>query len=311
MAIFEDNRELSTQKRYVGMDRMKGGNKMLAAAMGYKDTGEKNLWGKMYGPQLTALALGGGMAGFAIADVGSRLVAKQASKGSDAEDVFDETSDEWRAQTIAKAKFGYEATMLGAKAVSGTMGDGGGLDTSGMSGGSSPSLSTGGIVADNVAKGGTNNIADSDAGKNLTTKVEADGTASAKDVLDSAVSGIDNGTMSDTELLKNVGKQSLDYYKDGTMENADGTLDMSQYEERGFENWDELTDEQKKLLKEQKRLKKIEKTANLLDQIPEAGKTLSTGLELVAANRNLNQATKREVEKHMKKTANDPQFNLL
>ena len=301
MAIFEDNRELYTQKRYVGMDRIKGGNKTLAAAMGYKDTGEKNLWGKLYGPQLTALALGGGMAGFAIADVGSRLVAKQASKGSDAEDVFDETSDEWRAQTVAKAKFGYEATMLAAKAVSGTMGDGGGLDTSGMSGNNQPSLSTTGI----------NNIADSDAGKNLTTKVEADGTASAKDILDSAVSGIDNGTMSDAELLKNVGKQSLDYYKDGTMENADGTLDMSQYEERGFENWDELTDEQKKLLKEQKRLKKIEKTANLLDQIPEAGKTMSTGLELVAANRNLNQATKREVGKHMKKTANDPQFNLL
>tara|TARA_R100000742_G_C4279640_1_gene104909 strand:+ start:3950 stop:4750 length:801 start_codon:yes stop_codon:yes gene_type:complete len=180
MAIFEDNRELARQERFVGMDKVDGWKKTALAVMGYKDTGEKNWWGKT--------GLPGGL---------SRGISKSLAKGTDTAEVFKETDDEYAAAQMAKAKFGFET----AKAVVGLGGIGGGSNAGNM-------IEGGGI-------GGGKDIATSTAGNNLTKVLEEQSTRVARDKSDSDVNSI-IGNKSDSELIKSVGKEDREYFIDSS-----------------------------------------------------------------------------------------------
>jgi hypothetical protein len=264
MAIFEDNRELARQERFVGMDKVDGWKKTALAVMGYKDTGEKNWWGKT--------GLPGGL---------SRGISKSLAKGTDTAEVFKETDDEYAAAQMAKAKFGFEA----AKAVVGLGGIGGGSNAGNM-------IEGGGI-------GGGKDIASSTAGNNLTKEIAKQGTQKEIDSFDNNVNNLLKGK-TDSEVVNGLG---------GT-ENPDGTLNMEKYKERGF-SFDELDEEDKKLMREAKRKERLGQASNLLDKIPLVGDAASAGLDLIAANRNVTLESENEARKYLTKTAKDPQFNLL
>jgi hypothetical protein len=90
MAIFTDPGELNRQSEYKAFDRVKGANKVLMSALGYKDTGELNTWGNVIG--------GGGIAG--------NLIAGGLAKGTDAGDVVKSGRDEALNQSIQGAALG-------------------------------------------------------------------------------------------------------------------------------------------------------------------------------------------------------------
>lgn len=199
MAIFEDTRELSRQQRHVGMDKMKGGRKVLAATMGYKDTGEKNWWGKIGGMETIGAVGGfiiGGPAGAVVGqqamDATSRLVATQASKGSDANQVFKETHDEWGAAALSKLKFGGEAASMA-------------LNLPGSKGGEGAKkafLASTGAPTDG-------DIASSTAGQNLTNEISKQGTQQAIDSTNSNVNNLLKGK-TDSQLLNEFGEEDFE-----------------------------------------------------------------------------------------------------
>lgn len=55
--IFQSNYELNRQGRYVAPEKVTGARKVALAALGYKDTGESNTWGKIMNmtPGVTAI----------------------------------------------------------------------------------------------------------------------------------------------------------------------------------------------------------------------------------------------------------------
>tara|TARA_B100000768_G_C11250705_1_gene363986 strand:- start:74 stop:940 length:867 start_codon:yes stop_codon:yes gene_type:complete len=288
MAIFEDNRELSTQKKHVGMDKVKGFKKTLLSVMGYKDTGERNAWGR------TGIA---GTLGMATAG-GSRLLAKGLAKGSDAHQVMKETDDEYLSAGLAKGKFLYEsgkavASLIvpGAEGAEGAEGLMKGGKTS-----TTPDLATTPINK-------TSNIADSTAGQNLANMITQQSNQDTQDVVSSNVDSI-IGKKSDSELLKSMGDNYMlddsgeKIYKDG----FGGIVEDMTQEEYDAKT---LADKQAKRKKQQ------EQTSNLLDKIPVIGGVASSGLELVAAQKNYTQEAEKEAMKFKRKTASETAFNLL
>lgn len=288
MAIFEDNRELSRQERYIGMDKVKGFKKGALALMGYKDTGERNAWGR------TGIA---GTLGMATVG-GSRLLAKSLAKGSDAHQVMKETDDEYLSAGLAKGKFMYESGKLVAKLIA--MGAGGAGGVAGGVGGevgntvATPDLATTGIGdavggIDTVASKGSglvsegSNISTSTAGENLSKQVSSMGTQIAKDKSISEAEKI-IGNKTDRELLE------------GMDENA-----LSEDEEK-------LTEEEAKKLKKEENKKKRNK---MLSKVPLIGGVASSGLELIAAQKNYTQEAKKEAQVFKEMTAKDSRFNLL
>tara|TARA_B100000767_G_scaffold275677_1_gene314231 strand:- start:2639 stop:3496 length:858 start_codon:yes stop_codon:yes gene_type:complete len=285
MAIFEDNRELSTQKKHVGMDKVKGFKKTLLSVMGYKDTGERNAWGR------TGIA---GTLGMATAG-GSRLLAKGLAKGSDAHQVMKETDDEYLSAGLAKGKFLYES----GKAVASLIVPGAEGAESLMKGGktsTTPDLATTPINK-------TSNIADSTAGQNLANMITQQSNQDTQDVVSSNVDSI-IGKKSDSELLKSMGDNYMlddsgeKIYKDG----FGGIVEDMTQEEYDAKT---LADKQAKRKKQQ------EQTSNLLDKIPVIGGVASSGLELVAAQKNYTQEAEKEAMKFKRKTASETAFNLL
>ena len=295
MAIFEDTRELSRQERYVGMDKGKGWRKTALAFMGYKDTGEKNWFGKTGIPS----------------SVTTRFLSNQLSKGSDAEKVFKETNDEWAAAELAKLKFAAEvaAVVVGGAAAAGAGGAGGSAaagkaavagKAASQSGNAIPSGATPPINA--TGQGGNVDIASSTAGQNLTNEVSKQKTQQEIGNTDGNVNKLLEGK-TDAELIEGLGET----------ENPDGTLNMEEYKKRGID-WDKLSDEEKELLKKvekqkkkQKNQERLEKTADLLNNVPLVG----SGLDLVAKNRAVTKAAEEEAKIYKMKTAKDTQFNLL
>jgi hypothetical protein len=299
MAIFEDTRELSRQQRHVGMDKMKGGRRALAATMGYKDTGEKNWWGKIGGPEAIGAVGGfiiGGPAGAVVGqqamDAATRVVATQASKGSDANQVFKETHDEWGAAALSKLKFGAEAASMA-------------LNLPGSKGGEGAKkafLASQGAPTDG-------DIASSTAGKNLTNEIAKQGT---QDTIDSTTSNVDKMLegKTDAEVLNEVGEdlEELDFIK---------TDDKGEYilHEDGTKTYtNDLMEQDKRILKQKERRRRkekrqegLEKTVDLLGNTP----LLGSGLDVVAKNRATTLAAEQEADIYKNKAASEPQFNLL
>ena len=277
MAIFQDTRELPRHLEPApGMTKVKGWKKNALAVMGYKDTGERNAWGKAKS-FLPNIGVASNLIG--------RNVAKKLTKGTDANTVMKETDDEWMSAGLSKGKFLYEVAKLGL-----TLGVGGGIGAAKKAG--SSMIEGGGI-------GGGRDIATSTAGSNLTKMLDSEGTDLAKQTLDL---GADNilGNKSNSELINSIGND----------ENDDGTLNMDKYKERGF-SFNELNNEDKKLMKKAKRQKRLGQASNLLDKIPLAGGVASSGLELVAAQKNYTQAAEDEVEKLENQKLAQSRFNLL
>jgi hypothetical protein len=291
MAIFQDTRELSRQKTHVGMDKMKGGRKVLAAAMGYKDTGEKNWWGRVGGPETIGAVGGfiiGGPAGAVVGqqamDAATRVVATQASKGSDANKVFKETHDEWGAAALAKLKFGTEVVSLTSGGKAGKSSKGGKAPTGG-------------------------DIASSTAGKNLANLADKQGT---QQTMDSAASNVDKMLKgkTDSEVVNEVGEdlEELDFIK---------TDDKGEYilHEDGTKTYtDDLMEQDKRILKQKERRKRKEKRQEQLEETVDLlGNTplLGSGLDVVAKNRATTLAAEQEADIWKNKTAAEAQFNLL
>jgi len=303
MAIFEDNRELSRQERYIGMSKVKGFKKGALAVMGYKDTGERNAWGR------TGIA---GTLGMATAG-GSRLLAKSLAKGTDANKVMKKTDDEWLSTGMAKGKFMYESAKLTAKlmgmaaggGVGGGVGDVGGGDIGSMG----SDLATAGVGdvgggidtvggdlgGDIISSGGSSlvseasDISTSTAGEQLSKQVSGMGTQIAKDESISEAERI-TGNKTDSELLQGMDEEAV---------SEDG-------EELTEE---ELTEEEKRKEKEKK--EKREKRNKMLSKVPLVGGVASSGLELIAAQKNYTQEAKKEAQVFKEMTAKDSQFNLL
>ena len=286
MAIFDDTRELSRQERYVGMDKVTGWKKAALAMMGYKDTGEKNWFGK------TGIAN----------SPSTRFLSKQLSKGTDTQKVFKETDDEWAAAELAKLKFAAEvAAVVAGGAAAGSAGAATGAKvTAGTKMGTKiPSGATPPINP--TSQSGNFDIASSTAGQNLTKEVSKQKTQGAIESSNANVNKLLEKT--DAELVEGLGET----------ENPDGTLNMEEYKKRGID-WDKLSDEEKELLKKVEKQKKkakreeaLGKAADLLDNVPVIG----SGLDMVAKNRAATLAAEQEAEKYLKKTAKDTQFNLL
>lgn len=299
MAIFEDNRELASQKRHVGMDKVKGWKKTALSMMGYKDTGEKNWRGRILpsGPS-------------------ERLLAKRLAKGTDTGKVFKETDDEFAAASLAQLKFAAEVigTVASGGAGANIAKSGTNLipDVKTNSSSGIPSNATPPIAP--TGQSGNSDIASSNSGSNLMEAVTKQGTQKEIDKLDSGVNALDGGTETDAEFVNKLGKASSELYKDGTIENADGTIDMSQYEKRGFSDFDELTEEQKKLIKEKekkdkqaKRSETLNKAANSFSNVPLVG----SAMDMVAKNRAATLAYEKEADKYKNLKAKNPEFNLL
>ena len=299
MAIFEDNRELSRQERYIGMDKVKGFKKGALALMGYKDTGERNALGKtgLFGNPL------------------GRLGAKSLAKGSDAHQVMKETDDEYLSAGLAKAKFMYESGKLAAKLIAGgTGGVGGTGKVGGEVGGATPDLATTGIgdaanmSGDIVSSGGSNlasdvvgsNISTSTAGEALTKQLARQNIPKAIEESNSNADLI-TGNKTDSELVNGMGKD--DYIIDSSgnkILNKDSDVDV---EDQSLEEIEEA----EKLKKEENKKKRNK----MLSKVPLIGGVASSGLELIAAQKNYTQEAKKEAQVFKEMTAKDSQFNLL
>lgn len=265
MAIFQDTRELERQERHIGMDTMKGNRKVLAAAMGYKSDGTKNIWGRVLGTVSP------------LFDMGARLVAGQAAKGSDASDVMKATNDEFWSAKTSRYKFNFEAAKLAAKLAGGDSG---------------------------------NNMAESTAGQNLINQVTQQGTDEAIQSSNNEVDELLKKT--DSELVNSFGEIEEDEkLEDYEFTEYDKKGEFFYAEDGSKVYKDDLMEQEKLRLKKEKRDKQLKQVSNIAENIPLIGDTASAGLDLLAANRNFNQESKSEVDKYITKTAKDPQFNLL
>ncbi len=283
MAIFEDTRELSRQQRHVGMDKVTGWKKTALAMMGYKDTGEKNWFGKTGIPN----------------SLTTRFLSNQLSKGSDAEKVLKETNDEWAAAELAKLKFAGEvaAVVAGASAAAGAGGAGGSAAAGKAASQSGNAIFSGATPPINATgQGGNVDIASSTSGLNLQKRLDSEETGIAKEGLDISVDNI-IGNKSDRELLNSVGK---DYMIDSS---------GNKVYKKNFDDEivDDLTDEEIKARKKAKRQERLEKTVDLLGNTP----LLGSGLDLVAKNRATTLAAEQEADIYKNKVASESQFNLL
>jgi len=274
MAIFQDNRELSKQERFIGMDKVKGFKKGALAVMGYKDTGERNAWGRTGIPGMMGMATVGG----------SRQLAKGLAKGTDANKVMKKTDDEWLSAGVAKGKFMYESGKLAATLIAG----GAGGDMVGKT--TKPNLATTeiGEAATTVSTTSEvgSDIATSTAGENLMKEVDGQNLQTAKDNSISAAEEI-IGTKTDGELLAGMDEGAIS--KEGK----------------------KLTLEEIEAAKKLKKEEQFKKATNMLDKVPLIGGVASSGLELIAAQKNYTQEAKKEAQVFKEMTAKDSRFNLL
>jgi len=111
MAIFQDQRELERQKQPLKFKKQTGWKKTAMAALGYKDDGTKNTFGKYFGHGNVAL---------------DYYAPKALAKGSDSEKVIESSkSEQWERQ-FSTAKFASNFVGGGMGGGSGS-GAGGGM----------------------------------------------------------------------------------------------------------------------------------------------------------------------------------------
>ena len=299
MAIFQDNRELSKQERFIGMDKVKGFKKSALSVMGYKDTGERNAWGKTGIPGMMGMGFG-------------RLAAKGLTKGTDANKVMKKTDDEWLSTGIAKGKFIYESGKLAAKLIAGGMGGGAGGEVAKarMGNTATTATTTSGIGSDIVGSEGGNlgndllgsDIATSTAGENLTNQIANQSIEKAKNESFSDAEKIAKNK-TDGELLSSIGDSEDEYMIDSSGNKVlkkDSTVDV-----------EDQTLEEIEAAKKLKKEEQYKKTTKMLDKVPLIGGVASSGLELIAAQKNYTQEAKKEAQVFKEMTAKDSRFNLL
>lgn len=270
MALFQDTRELERQERYVGMTQPQGFRKGAMSLLGYNPDGTKKKG--------------------SFETIGGRFLARQFAKGTDTEDVFKETQDEFVAKKLGQAKFAFEAGKLALTLGKGDALKGLGLGKKAADG--TPSLATTPINGD---------IATSTAGTNLTKVLDEQAQRTA---IDATSSNVDNivGNMTDSNLVKSVGLEDRDFIIDDAGRKI--------YKDELGEEID-MTPEAMKLKKQQAMQEKLGKAANLLDTVPIFGKAASAGLEALALSKAQRAEANRVAMDFKRRTAKDPQYNLL
>lgn len=165
MALFTDKQELTRQGHRIGFSQAKGFNKFGMAIMGYNADGTQNTFGKV-AEGVSAFVPGGGQYG----NWERRAIASGLAKGTDAEQVFEGTKDEFVQSQINNFGFGLNVAKTVATIVAGGAGAGGeaatgaarasGGATTGMGGAPGPigsealSSPASGISTDGVMKEG-------------------------------------------------------------------------------------------------------------------------------------------------------------
>ena len=281
MAIFNDTRELSTQKRHVGMKRMTGFRKQVAALAGYKDDGTKNWWGKIGG---TKYLLGKGVVGESI----QRGVGQWASKGSDANQVFKETNDEFFQSKLAEVNMNLEGAKLAAKVVGGVPGGGdvagGNVGTGDLGTGDVSTMSDGAEVSSGIGTEGMSGSESSISTENLNNYLGKKGKDLIEDQINKTSEKL-SGNKTDKELVKDLTEE----------EEEDGVTDV----------------DEEALKKKNKFTKANEKFKNVTDKIPVAGKFLSTMSQYRTSYLNLENEADRISSNLKRKTAKENEFNYL
>lgn len=284
MAIFKDNRELLTQRRHVGMDKVDGGRKVGLAMTGYNSDGSKNLFGKLGGIGAITGAVGsifgpaGIMVGKQLGDYASRGIASGLSKGTDTGDVFDETQDEYLHSKLSEAAFLYE----GAKAYT-TLGLGDLGSSTGVS-----STMMGDVAGESVSSSVSAGADVTGVSQGIKAGVES--------------SHVDSGVQTLIDLKNSKATEEI---KDTLNKKSDDLIDNKSDKELV----DSLTEEEEKEeLEKEERMKKLSKG---LSKVPLLGGVASSGLNLIAARKNLKNETEKEILNFKNKTAKDAEFNLL
>jgi outer membrane lipoprotein SlyB len=133
MAIFSENEELDRQGVHKPMDKVRGMKKVALAALGYKDSGEKNMWGRIN------MALPN-----PVFTVGSHHLAKGIAGRTDTGKVLKETSDENTALAGAQLKTAIEGVKMFATGGVGGAAGGGALGgvASGITGGDTNAITS-------------------------------------------------------------------------------------------------------------------------------------------------------------------------
>lgn len=106
--IFADNRELDRQGKYTAPEKVTGAKRVMLAALGYKDTGESNGWGKVM--NMTP----------GVSAIGRNALAGAISKGTDTNQVIKDQRGEAFQDSMNGLAFAFEGAKLAA-----TMGTGG------------------------------------------------------------------------------------------------------------------------------------------------------------------------------------------
>ena len=176
MAIFEDTRELKTQKKVRQFDKQTGWKKNVMAVAGYSDDGTKNTWGKINPLNYAAPALTGS-------------IADAASGGSDAKKVISENRGGMIAGQLAAGKLAMNFVPGGAVAkIAGGMALGKGQDmASGGGGGSAKDLAVESAVATTEAFEKSGSVGANKIG----AMNDAAATSSAMDSIDEGVANSD------------------------------------------------------------------------------------------------------------------------
>lgn len=313
MAIFQDKRELNSQERYVGMDKVKGWKKTALAVAGYKDDGTRNTWGHIFGA----------LDPISDATVG-RFAANQLTKGTDTGEVIKDTNDDYYKQKYDQFKFSGEVFKLvygmgGGGNMGGDMSAVMGGDMSSMTGSGTPDMATTGI-GDGISQGST---ATAGGTEGISTgEINSD---AAEEGLDSQAKkigeGLTDSDLSDLFLSEDKEDEELEEY-DWLKTDDNGNeyfldnngkriysedLIEAEKAQRGASNQDEV-DKQQKQKKEQERAKQV---ADIGGKIPLIGGVVESGANLYASSKNYLNEEEKESEKYKYKTAGDPGFNLL
>jgi len=275
MAIFNDTRELSTQKRHVGMNRMTGFRKQVAALAGYKDDGTKNWWGKIGGTKY----LGTGIVGESI----QRGVGQWASKGSDANQVFKETNDEFFQSKLAEVNMNLEGAKLAAK-IAGGVPEGGDVAGGNVGTGDVSTMSDGAEGGSGIGTEGMSGSESSISTENLNNYLGKKGRDLIEDQINKTSEKL-SGNKTDKELVKDLTEE----------EEEDGVTDV----------------DEEALKKKNKFTKSNEKFKKFTDKIPAAGKFLSTMSQYRTSYLNLENEADRISSNLKRKTAKENEFNYL
>lgn len=286
MAIFRYNEELDAKGSRVAPNKVKGWKKTALAIMGYKDTGERNQWGKI-----------SSILPNPVGTVAKHQIAKGLAKGTDTGKVLKETQDENLAMGMSQLKTGIEAGKL---LMGGGLGLGGGVGIASagalgtgtgsqiaskglQSGGLGGGLSSPGFSAITPDTGGVGSGLMSNSGGGVGGNFLAGESSSSLDL--SKPSGIVKKMMDDEETQ---------FLKDDLMKKAEET-DVSDI----IESDDETPQGLKK------------GGSKYLDALEKGVPLLEAGLEQYAATKDYNKALEDEYKQYTAKTVKKNTANII